>query len=97
MLRIPVTVHGLTRENKHHTEEAETVVVSRLGALLRSRTAWKTGTNVDVTNSFTKLGDRFRVVWVSDQPKQGYFDIGIELLTQREDFWGVSFPAAQRA
>ncbi len=97
LIRIPVQVHGLSKDNKIVTEDAETVVVSRIGGLLRCRTAFKMGGNAEVTNGFTKKGEKFRVVWVSDQAKQGFFDVGIEFLTPAEEFWGISFPAPARA
>jgi hypothetical protein len=97
LIRIPVKVHGLAKDHKHVTEDAETVVVSRVGALLRCRAAFKIGAQVDVTNGFTQKDEKFRVVWVSEQPKQGYFDVGIEFLTAHDEFWGIRFPAATRA
>jgi hypothetical protein len=97
LIRIPVTVHGLTRDNKHVTQDAETVVVSRVGALLRCHSAFKAGSQLDVTNSFTRQTEKFRVVWISETPKQGFFDIGVEALHSRDEFWGLSFPIhAQR-
>jgi hypothetical protein len=97
LIRIPVKIHGLAKDNKLVTEDAETVVVSRVGALLRCRVALKMGGSAEVTNGFTRKGEKFRVVWVSEQPKQGYFDIGLEFLTPHDEFWGISFPASSRA
>lgn len=93
LIRIPLTVHGLAKDNKHITEDAETIVVSRNGALLRCRSIFKIGGHVEITNGFTKSCEKFRVVWSSEQPKQGHYDIGIEFLTPHEDFWGIRFPA----
>jgi hypothetical protein len=93
LIRIPIKVFGLARDNKHITEDAETVVVSRTGALLRCHSALKTGGFVEVTNGFTQKGEKFRVVWVSEQPKQGFFDVGIEFVTPHDEFWGIRFPS----
>lgn len=92
LIRIPITLYGLTKDNRHISEQAETAVVSRTGALVRARTAFKPGGTVDLTNSFSKEAEKFRVVWVSEQQKQGYFDLGVEMLTPRDDFWGIKFP-----
>lgn len=92
LIRIPITVYGLTKDNRHLSEEAETAVVSRTGALVRARAAFKPGGTVQVTNGFSKEEQSFKVVWVSDQPKQGYFEVGVEMMTPREEFWGIRFP-----
>ena len=97
MLRIPVILYGLTKDNRHISEEAETVAISRTGALVRSRSPFKTGGVIEVTNSFSKQADKFRVVWASDAPRQGCFDLGVEMLSPRDDFWGLSFPAGASA
>jgi len=97
IIRIPVILYGLTKDNRHISEEAETVAISRTGALVRSRSSFKTGGVVEVTNSFSKQADKFRVVWASDAQKQGCYDLGVEMLTPHDDFWGLSFPAASSA
>jgi hypothetical protein len=96
LLRVPVKIFGTTRDNKQVAGEAETVVVSRSGALLRSRVAFKNGADVEITHCFTEQTETFRVVWGSEQAKEGRFDIGIELLVPRPDFWGVAFPDPPR-
>jgi len=92
LIRIPITLYGLTKDNRHHSEQAETAVVSRTGALVRAHTAFKPGGTVQVTNGFSKEEETFKVVWVSDQQKQGYFDVGVEMMSPREEFWGIRFP-----
>ena len=94
IIRIPVTLYGLTKDNRHISEEAETVAISRTGALVRSRSQFKTGGVIEITNSFSKQADKFKVVWASDAQRQGSYDLGVEMLTPREEFWGLSFPAA---
>jgi hypothetical protein len=93
MLRVPVKIHGLARDNKHATEDAETVVLSRHGALLRCHAEWKMGSILDITNGFTNQCEKFRVVWIGDQAKQGYHDVGVEMLIPHDEFWGIKFPA----
>ena len=96
MIRIPVKVYALGKDGQHVNEAAETVVVSRHGALLRVSSALKHGTTLEVMNGFTQKIEKFRVVWVSEKPKDGRFDIGIELLSPQEEFWGVRFPERAR-
>jgi hypothetical protein len=96
LLRVPVKIFGTTRDNKPMAGEAETVVVSRSGALLRSRLAWKTGSTMEITHGFTERTESFRVIWGSEQAKEGRYDFGIELLHPVQDFWGVAFPPLPR-
>jgi hypothetical protein len=93
ILRIPVTVYGMTKDNRHLSEEAETADISRGGALVHSRTAFRPGGIVEITSKFSKQCEKFRVVWVSEEQKQGCFEVGIEMLTPRDDFWGITFPS----
>jgi hypothetical protein len=95
MIRIPVKVYGLGKDGQHINEAAETAVVSRNGALLRVSTAFKQGSSMEVLNGFTQKTEKFRVVWASDKPKEGKFDIGIEFVTVGGEFWGVRFPDAR--
>lgn len=92
LIRIPVVLFGLTTDNQHVSEDAETAIISRTGALLRAHTAFKPGGNLELTNGFSKDAEKFRVVWVSEEQKQGLFDLGVEMLTPRDDFWGITFP-----
>ncbi len=92
LIRIPIMLFGVTRDNRHVPEEAETAVISRTGALLRAHSAFKPGSTVELTNGFSKQSDKFKVVWASETQKQGHFDLGVEMLTPRDDFWGISFP-----
>lgn len=92
LLRIPVILYGLTRENQHVSQEAETAIVSRHGALLRSRLAFKAGGTLELTNNFSKDAEEFRVISVSEEQKEGMFDLAVEMLRPRDDFWGITFP-----
>lgn len=96
LIRIPVKMYAIGQDGQHLNEASETVVVSRYGALLRVSAPLKKATVVEVMNHFTQEVEKFRVVWVAEKPKEGKFDVGIELVTQREDFWGVSFPLRAR-
>jgi hypothetical protein len=96
LLRVPVKIYALDHDNQHFNETAETAVVSRSGALLRTSVPLKQGSQMEVMNNFTQDTEQFRVVWVADKPKEGKFDIGVELLSPRDDFWGIRFPPRNR-
>jgi hypothetical protein len=95
MIRIPVKVYGLGKDGQHINEGAETAFVSRHGALLRVSTIFKQGSTMEVMNNFTQKTEQFRVVWASEKPKEGKFDIGIEFVSAPGEFWGVRFPDAR--
>ncbi len=96
LIRIPVKLYGLARDGKHINESAEAVVVSRSGALLRTTTPLKPGSNLEVRHGISGETQLFRVVWVSDRAKEGRFDVGVELAEAREEFWGIRFPPPDR-
>ena len=96
LIRIPIKLYALGKEGQHVNEPSETVVVSRFGAMVRASVPLKQTSTIEVMNNFSQEVEKFRVVWVADKPKDGKFDVGIELVRPREDFWGVSFPARAR-
>ena len=97
ILRIPITIYGMSKDNQHITVEAETADISRGGAMLLSSSAFRPGGILEITSKFTKQCEKFRVVWMSGQQKHGHFEIGIEMLTPRDDFWGITFPSRTSA
>ncbi len=95
LIRIPVTVrvHGT---GATPIEDTETVVVSEHGALLRFARAPQLGSIVEVKNRFSDQVEKFRVAWVGDTAQDGHYDVGVEILTPRGDFWGIRFPTRER-
>jgi hypothetical protein len=96
LLRVPIKVYAIGHDNKHFHENAETAVVSRFGALIRTSVPIKPASQMEVMNTFTQDTEKFRVVWVAEKAKEGKFDVGIEIITPRDDFWGIRFPPRDR-
>lgn len=96
LLRVPIKIYAIDHDNKHFNENAETVVVSRFGALIRTSVPLKHGSHMELMNNFTQDTEKFRVVWVAEKAKEGKFDAGVEILSPRDDFWGVRFPPRDR-
>ncbi len=96
LIRMPVKVYGIGKDGKHVNEDAEAVVISRNGALIRAVTPLKPGSSLEVRHGLSQETERFRVVWVGERAKEGRFDIGIELTETREEFWGIRFPPVDR-
>lgn len=95
LIRIPVTVrvHGAAETSM---EDTETLVVSQYGALLRFSQAPPLGTVVEIKNRFSDQVEKFRVAWVGESMQDGHYDVGVEILNPRGDFWGIQFPAKER-
>jgi len=95
LIRVPVQVQGVGQDEREVAEPAETAVVSRFGALLRTPSLLKIQSTLSVTNDFSKETEQFRVVWIAEEKNDGRWDTGIEATTPREDFWGTRFPPSK--
>jgi hypothetical protein len=93
MIRVPVELRAVAKDGKEFNEAAETAVVSRFGALLRTTVPLKPGSTLEVTHGFSKAVETFRVVWLADKATEGLWDVGIEADHPREAFWGIRFPS----
>ena len=96
LIRIPVKVYGVRTNGRHVNEAAHAIVVSRFGALLRVSSQLDPEITVDVLNGFSQEVEKFRVVWVSELPKEDQYDVGIEIVNPRDDFWGIRFPPERK-
>ena len=94
LIRIPVHLKGVGLDDSEVNEPAEAIIVSRYGALLRVVSRLQKGSELTLMNGFTQEVETFRVVWVADKQTEGHWDIGIEAIHPREDFWGIRFPTA---
>lgn len=94
LLRVMVRLTGITKQGKQVSEKGEAIVISRHGALLKTESELKPGSEVEIENSANHKNAPFRVVWLSDRPTQGRWDIGLESSSGAVDIWGVEFPPA---
>jgi hypothetical protein len=94
LLRIPVKIYAVGEDGKQFNEAAETAVVSRFGALVRLAVPVKRGSTMEVMNDYTGQIEKFRVAWRADVPREGKYEVGIEFLAPRDEFWGLRFPEA---
>jgi len=95
-LRIPIHVSGTGKDGKRINETGHVAVVNRNGALIRMKTPLKPASTAEVLNDATNENLIFRVVWVSERSREGQFDVGVELIEPREEFWGIRFPPPER-
>ena len=87
-LSVPIEVMWQNRDNVTLREEAETLEVSVYGAILQMKTTPPIGTQIQLTNHFSKEVAQAQVI--ATRPTK--FDaVAVELLVPSETFWGVTF------
>ncbi len=95
-LRISIMVSGTSKDGKRVNESGQVAVVSRNGALIRTKTPLKPGSTVEVLRDTPEEKLIFKVIWVSERAREGQFDVGVELTERREELWGIRFPPPER-
>lgn len=93
LLRVPVKIFGKAKDGRQAEEDAEVVIVSRHGALMRSASPLPSGTMIEIMNKYTQKQAPFKVIWCSDRAVSDRWDVGLETSAESEEFWGVQFPA----
>src|SRR3981189_2602356 len=98
--RMPVEVSWLTSAGVAVTHNAETLLVSRNGGVLRLAEKLSMGQELHLRRSLE--GDnwkksRARVVAQIDQAPPNNFLYAIHILDSRSDFWDIDFPAPHKA
>ena len=92
LLRISIKISGTSKDGKRVNESGYVAVVNRNGALIKSATALKPSSTVEVVNNVSNEKLLFKVVWVSERATEGQYESGLELTEPVEEFWGVRFP-----
>jgi len=94
--RIPVTVVSEQTGGERRDASAETIWVSRTGALLRLPFLPEVGSRIEVLHGVSQERREFRVISVRNRKEHGPFELGVEILYPNRNFWGVSFPDERR-
>ncbi len=89
-ITIPVRVRGMSTANKFFDEMTETLYVSPGSIILRLRNRIDVDSEVHVTSKVTRQGGSFRAVWVNTRERDGWFDMGLEVLDVEGNIWGKS-------
>ena len=94
---IPVRVFRSGIAGETPDDSAEAIGVSRCGALLRVPFSLGLGSpvlgsRIEVRNGFSQEAREFRVVRVGAPTKDGFFELGVEILHPVRNFWGIAFP-----
>ncbi len=86
--RVPVIIEWNGKVGPVHFESAFTRVVNAYGCLLVSPKEVELQTRLRVTNLATRRAVDGHVVWKGLQRPDGW-DLGIELISADQHFWGV--------
>jgi hypothetical protein len=97
--RIPVKLFTGTPHEKSQSH-AETISVSRYGALLRAPISPEVGTRIDILHEVSNEIRAFRVICAKNpgaaaqamKNQESLFEVGVEILYPMRNFWGVEFP-----
>lgn len=92
LLRVPVKVFSKTKDGRPVEVDAEVVIVSHHGALLRSASPLPWGSVIELFNKYTRQQASFKVIWCSDRSVSERWDVGVETGVSSEEFWGIQFP-----
>jgi hypothetical protein len=88
---IPVEVICKGSQNKMHTEETRTFVVSAHGCALCLKTSVVVGDRVVLVNKKSREEITCRIV-MSRQSKSAGWDVGMEFQEAAPNFWHIAFP-----
>ena len=89
--RIPILVKGPMAA----PENAVTAVVNREGALILAPSFYPEGTELDIQILTNGKATKARVIWHGGEERPGVFKLGIELLEDLPEFWGVEYAVVQ--
>ncbi len=90
--RIPIRVFSREADGQSRSASAETVWVSRYGALLRAPLAPAPGSRIEIVHGESHEVREFRVIFANDLKRDGLFELGVEIYYPARNFWGISFP-----
>jgi hypothetical protein len=86
--RVPVIIEWNGKAGPAHFESAFTRVVNAYGCLLVSPKEVELQTRLRLTNSATRRAVDGHVVWKGMERPDGW-DLGVELISADQHFWGV--------
>lgn len=92
MERVPVRLAGQGKQGQAVNESGEAVVISDHGALLKAASELRSGSDVELENTATQQRARFRVIWATEKPLEGLWDMGVELKDGQQPPWSKAAP-----
>jgi hypothetical protein len=96
MVRIPLSISGLTETGEPFECHGHAVDVNRFGARIRLERPIPVAGNVLLTNMENNLRGEFRIVKVLETTPAGKKALGVETLGNYPTFWGIAFPTRSK-
>jgi hypothetical protein len=96
-IAVPIRVRGMSSENKFFDATTETSYLSASSVLTRLPCPVELDSEVHVTSNVTGQGGNFRVVWVNVEGRDGWHDVGLELIDVEGNIWGKSLDQVRGA
>jgi hypothetical protein len=92
---IPIRVRGMSIEHKFFDETTETMLLGPDLVVTRMQNLVDLETELFVINSKNNVAGTFRVLWLNVQGKEGWHDVGLQLVEAEDDLWEIPFPAEE--
>jgi hypothetical protein len=92
---IPIRVRGMSTEHKFFDETTETARVGSGLLVTRLRHLVDLETELFVINTKNDAAGTFRVLWLNTEDKDGWHDVGMELVEAEGDLWEIPFSAEE--
>ncbi|SRR5713101_7065327 len=96
-IRIPVTLFATAFDGRAIEVLAEAIEVNQYGGLIRAPLSPGLGTGIELLNINTQVLEEFRVIRIREERVDGLFELGVEIMSMRRNFWGVPFPESTLA
>ncbi len=91
-LAVPIRVRGMSIQNKFFDEETATILISSKGIMTQIRSLVDLEAEVHVVNLTNEISGTFRIVWVNTQVKDGFHQVGLEVIEAAGKMWSIFFP-----
>jgi len=79
-------------QHKFFDEETATILVSKHGMMTQIRNLVDLEAEVHVVNISNEISGSFRAVWVNTLVKDGFYQVGLEVVEAAGNIWGIFFP-----
>ncbi|MFQ5723720.1 MAG: PilZ domain-containing protein [Terriglobia bacterium] len=85
--RMPVRLVGENQGGQRVSEPGEAMALSAHGALVKTNSEFRPGSTLSVEGEQGRRAS-FRVIWATEKPLEGLWDIGLELNAGEKAPWG---------
>lgn len=92
-LAVPIRVRGMSIQNKFFDDETATILISKYGIMTQIRSQVDLEAEVHVVNLTNDISGTFRVVWVNTRAREGFHQVGLEVIEMAGNMWGIFFPS----